>query len=103
MFELTSVAAALAGCGLTMLLQSTVLLIVGLTVGRMAQRCGPAVQSGIYRTTLIGVLICPLVSSLLSVAGLEGLTIRMAATATESETAPIVTQSDSLTPDPPFP
>jgi beta-lactamase regulating signal transducer with metallopeptidase domain/protocatechuate 3,4-dioxygenase beta subunit len=103
MFELTSVATALAGCGPTMLLQSTVLLLVGLTVGRMAQRCGPAVQSGIYRTTLMGVLICPLVSSLLSVAGLEGLSIRMAPTATESETAPILTQSDSLTPDPPFP
>ena len=50
-------------------IQSTVLLVVGLTVGRLLRRSGPAVQSGIYRTTLAAVLCCPIAAMVLAGTG----------------------------------
>lgn len=67
----------LAGFGLTWLVQSSALLVLGLTAGRMLKRSGPAVQSGIYRTTLAAVLICPLASAALGRAGPDGWTLRL--------------------------
>ncbi len=74
---LATVATALGGYGLTWLVQSTALLGLGVVVGSLLKRFGPAVQSGVYRTTLGAVLICPVVSGLLTGAGFEGLVIRL--------------------------
>ena len=64
--------AALAGHGAIWLVQSTALLAFGLVVGRLARRAGPAVQNGVYRATLAGVLVCPAASALLAAAGIDG-------------------------------
>src|SRR4051812_49416459 len=74
---LASVATALGGYGLTWVVQSSALLDLGMLVGSLLKRFGPAVQSGVYRTTLGAVLICPVVSGLLAGAGFEGLSIRL--------------------------
>ncbi|WP_165226824.1 M56 family metallopeptidase [Aquisphaera insulae] len=86
---------ALAGPALTWLLQSTVLLAVGLAAGRLLRRCGPAVQSAVYRTTLAAVLVCPLASALLAAAGYEGLTIRLSQPAPDAEIRPESTHGGS--------
>ena len=54
------------------LLQSTLLLGVGLVLGRLLESRGSAVQSAVYRTTLIAVLLCPFATWSLSQAGLSG-------------------------------
>ena len=41
-----------AGLLLTWLIQSTVLLAVGLLAGHLLRKRGPAIQSALYRTTL---------------------------------------------------
>jgi beta-lactamase regulating signal transducer with metallopeptidase domain len=74
---LASVATALGGYGLTWVVQSSALLGLGMLVGGFLKRFGPAVQSGVYRTTLGAVLICPVASALLAGAGFEGLTLRL--------------------------
>jgi beta-lactamase regulating signal transducer with metallopeptidase domain len=85
---------ALAGPVLTWLFQSSALLAFGLLAGRLLKRTGPAVQSGIYRTTLVAVLVCPLASALLSAAGYDGLTLRLPAPrASRDREAPPVTAS----------
>jgi beta-lactamase regulating signal transducer with metallopeptidase domain/protocatechuate 3,4-dioxygenase beta subunit len=68
---------SLAGFGLTWLVQSSALLSLGLLAGRLLRRSGPAVQSGVYRTTLAAVLICPAASALLSASGFDGLILRL--------------------------
>jgi beta-lactamase regulating signal transducer with metallopeptidase domain/protocatechuate 3,4-dioxygenase beta subunit len=70
------------GVGLTWLAQSSVLLALGLLAGRLLRRFGPAVQSGVYRTTLAAVLICPFASLFLGAAGFDGLSLRLATPAT---------------------
>ncbi|MEX2142263.1 MAG: M56 family metallopeptidase [Pirellulales bacterium] len=42
------------------LVQSTVILLVGLAASRLLARRGPALQSALYRTTLVAVVCCPL-------------------------------------------
>ncbi|QEH35428.1 Regulatory protein BlaR1 [Aquisphaera giovannonii] len=79
---------ALAGPGLTWLVQSTALLVLGLAAGRLLRRCGPAVQSAVYRTTLAAVLVCPIASALLASAGYEGLAIRLPEPAAIEDDAP---------------
>ena len=54
------------------LLQSTLLLGVGLVIGRLLKNRGSAVQSAVYRTTLVAMLLCPLATWGLSQAGLSG-------------------------------
>ena len=54
------------------LLQSTLLLGVGLFLGRLLESRGSAVQSAVYRTTLVAALLCPLATSGLSQVGLSG-------------------------------
>jgi hypothetical protein len=66
-----------AGLGLTWLIQSTVLLALGLLAGQLLRRSGPAVLSGIYRTTLAAILICPVASAGLMGAGFDGLSLRL--------------------------
>ena len=68
---------SLAGLGLTWLVQSTVLLTVGLLAGRLLKRAGAAIQSGVYRTTLTAVLVCPFASAFLTAAGYDGLMFRL--------------------------
>ena len=68
---------ALTGVGLTWLVQSTALLALGLLAGRLVKRVGAAVQSGVYRTTLTAVLVCPFASVILTAAGYDGLTFRL--------------------------
>src|SRR3954454_1049755 len=80
---LASVATALGGYGLTWVVQSSALLGLGMLVGSFLKRCGPAVQSGVYRTTLGAVLICPVASALLTVAGFEGLPLRLSTPRTD--------------------
>jgi beta-lactamase regulating signal transducer with metallopeptidase domain len=71
--DLGTAVSILAGHGLLWLIQSSLLLGVGLLVGRLLRHSGPAVQSGVYRMTLIAILACPFVSASLSTAGVSGL------------------------------
>ena len=66
-----------SGFGLTWLVQSSFLLALGLLAGRVLRSWGPAVQSGVYRTTLAAVLICPVASAALSAAGFDGLSLEL--------------------------
>ncbi len=59
------------------LLQSTLLIAVGLTIARLLRHRGSAVQSVVYRTTLAAVLICPLATWGLSQAGVSGWSLEM--------------------------
>jgi beta-lactamase regulating signal transducer with metallopeptidase domain len=62
---------------LTWLIQSTVLLTVGLLAGRFLMARGPAVQSALYRTILVAVLVCPIASMAIVAMGFPGLVIRV--------------------------
>lgn len=57
------------------LLQSTVLIGLGLVAGRLLRTRGAALQSAVYRTTLVAVVLCPAASLLWDRAGVEGLAI----------------------------
>ena len=83
----------LSGFGLTWLVQSSILLALGLLAGRLLRRSGPAVQSGVYRTTLAAVLICPFASVALSAAGFDGLSLRLASPATSPRAPELVSQA----------
>jgi beta-lactamase regulating signal transducer with metallopeptidase domain len=78
---LLALAAELSGLGLTWLVQSSAVLVLGLLAGRMLRRSGPAVESGVYRTTLAAILICPVASVALNAAGFESLSLRLPAPA----------------------
>src|ERR1035438_7532014 len=82
--SLAALARDLSGFGLTWLVQSSVLLALGLLAGRVLRRSGPAVQSGVYRTTLAAVLVCPVASAALSAAGFDGLSLRLPSPATHT-------------------
>lgn len=66
-------ALTLAGFGMSWIVQSSVLLGLGLAVGYLLRRSGPAVQSGVYRTTLAAVLVCPVAARVLASTGVDGL------------------------------
>src|SRR5271163_4278200 len=91
-----------ADFALTWLIQSTVLLALGLLVGRLLKRTGPAVQSAWYRTTLAAVLLCPCASMLLAAMGFTGLMVQRPGriTADEAQRQPIsplmTTRDDSI-------
>lgn len=68
---------AMANLALNWLVQSCVLLAAGLAAGRALRRYGAAVQSVAYRTTLVAVLLCPIASALLSIWGVESITIQL--------------------------
>jgi beta-lactamase regulating signal transducer with metallopeptidase domain len=57
---LTALCRGLLPGGLAVLLQSTLLLLLGLCAGRLLSRRGPAYQSAVYRAALVGVLLAAL-------------------------------------------
>jgi len=88
-----------ADFALTWLIQSTVLLALGLLAGRLLKRTGPAVQSAWYRTTLVAVLLCPCASMLLAAIGFTGLMVhlpgKIAADGAQSQSiSPLMTTRD---------
>ena len=70
---------------LTWLIQSTVLLTVGLLAGRFLKGRGPAVQSALYRTILVAVLVCPIASMAIAAMGFPGLVIRVPGAAADDK------------------
>ena len=79
----------LSGFGLTWLVQSSVLLTLGLLAGWLFRRSGPAMQSCVYRTTLAAVLVCPFASAALGIAGFDGFSLRLPATTSQGPTLPV--------------
>ena len=67
--------AGVTGLGLNWLVQSCLLLGVGLVIGRLLRRRGPAAQSVVYRTTLVAVLLCPLATWTLALTGISSWSI----------------------------
>lgn len=59
------------------LLQSTLLLAGGLLIGAALRHYGSAVQSAVYRTTLLAVLVAPAATALVAGAGFTGWSIRL--------------------------
>lgn len=59
------------------LLQSTLLIATGLAVGRFLRRRGSALQSAIYRTTLVAAIACPAMTSLLAQGGVSGWSVHL--------------------------
>ncbi|SIO61105.1 Signal transducer regulating beta-lactamase production, contains metallopeptidase domain [Singulisphaera sp. GP187] len=84
--DLATLTTLLMGLALTWLAQSTLLLGIGLLAGRLVRKSGPAVQSAVYRTTLAGVLVCPIASALLTWAGVDGFKLRLPPPRTEVST-----------------
>jgi beta-lactamase regulating signal transducer with metallopeptidase domain len=62
---------------LTWLIQSSALLAAGLLAGRLLKWRGPAVQSVLYRTTLVAVFVCPIASMTIAALGFPCLVIRV--------------------------
>ena len=75
-------ATALAGFGLTWLVQSSVLLALGLLAGRLLQEIGPGGPVGRLPDDAGGRSVCPVASAALSAAGFDGLTFRLPSPAT---------------------
>ena len=97
MFLLDGVNGA-AGFAVNWLLQSTLLISIGLIVGALLRPRGSAVQSLVYRTTLIAILVCPLVTIALGSAGFTGWSVAMPDTWAMDERDPSVeTDLDSNT------
>jgi beta-lactamase regulating signal transducer with metallopeptidase domain/uncharacterized GH25 family protein len=69
--RLLEIAAGATNVMIHWLVQSTVVIAVGLLAGRILRSRGAAVQSAVYRTTLVVAIACPLVTRLLSAAGLS--------------------------------
>jgi hypothetical protein len=70
-------ARAAAGLCANWLFQSTLLIVGGLLIGYLLRRRGSAVQSAVYRTTLVAVLACPLATWGLSQLGVAGWSFEM--------------------------
>jgi beta-lactamase regulating signal transducer with metallopeptidase domain len=90
---------AVTELALTFVIQSTMLLGLGLLAGRVLKRSGPAVQSVVYRTTLLAVLLCPCASMLLAATGSDGLILRMSsllASGTPAESSASLTSPQDL-------
>ncbi len=98
-------AANLAQFGANWLVQSSLLLVVGLCVGRLLRGRGSAVQSTIYRTALVAVLACPLVTWMLAMAGIPGsfLNLPAAWAFRESNGAPVLADANPSSPVPTSP
>src|SRR5690349_22300736 len=71
------VARAVMGLAVNWLIQSTLLISGGLVVGYLLRRRGSAVQSAVYRTTLVAALVCPLATWTLSLLGVSGWSLQM--------------------------
>jgi beta-lactamase regulating signal transducer with metallopeptidase domain len=88
-YDLAIVTTPIAVFGLNWLLQSSVLLVLGLAAGRLARGRGPAIQSAVYRTTLAAVLVCPIASAMLGAAGVDGFSLRLPAPAEPASAPPL--------------
>src|SRR6476469_6923014 len=86
------IARAVMGLAVNWLIQSTLLIAGGLTVGYLLRRRGSAVQSAVYRTTLVAALVCPLATWTLSLLGVSGWSLTMPS-AYSTEVAPQFEQS----------
>ncbi len=60
-----------------LLFQSTALIVCGLFAAWLVRKQGSAVQSAIYRATLVAVLICPLAAAAFNFYGFQGLSLRL--------------------------
>src|SRR6476646_1884390 len=69
---LLDLARVVCGFALNWLLQSTLLLSAGLVLARLMSRRGSAAQSVVYQTTLTAVLVCPVLTWTISLAGFSG-------------------------------
>ena len=58
-------------------LQSTVLVLIGLLAAWFFRKHGSAVQSVIFRATLVAILICPILAILMAHSGFQGWTIKL--------------------------
>lgn len=72
---LVEVTKQVAQFGLNWIIQSSLLLAAGLLVAWLVRQRGSAVQSAVYRTTLVAVLACPLIAWALAAGGVPGLMI----------------------------
>src|SRR5262245_20848771 len=77
---LLDVARMITGLAVNWLIQSTLLIGCGLAVGYLLRQRGSAVQSAIYRTTFVAMLVCPLATGALSMLGVSGWSLQMPAT-----------------------
>lgn len=99
MFEmvLEGPALQLAGAAIELavnwLAQSTLVIAAGLAIGAALRGRGSAVQSVVYRTTLVAALACPLATLALSLAGVSGWSI---GTPALIATAPATPTADPL-------
>ena len=64
---------------LNLLIQSTLLILAGLLAARLLRRYGSAVQSAIYRATLVAVMACPIASIVLQQLNFDGWSIQLPA------------------------
>src|SRR5262249_5838290 len=71
---------------LTWLIQSTVLLTVGLLAGRFLKRRAAACAAAVYRTILVAVLVGPSASMAIAAMGFPGLVIRVPGVAADHKT-----------------
>lgn len=62
-------AAALSAMALQWLVQSTLVIAVGLAADGLVHRRGPALRSAIYRATLVAIFACPIATWLVSTSG----------------------------------
>src|SRR4051794_16599170 len=74
---LLDVSRLITGLAVNWLIQSTLLIACGLAVGYLLRQRGSAVQSAIYRTTFVAVLVCPLATGALSLLGVSGWSLQM--------------------------
>jgi beta-lactamase regulating signal transducer with metallopeptidase domain/protocatechuate 3,4-dioxygenase beta subunit len=70
-------ARAMTGLAANWLIQSSLLISGGLILGCLLRNRGSAIQSAIYRTTLVAVLACPMATWGLSLAGISGWSLQM--------------------------
>src|SRR5947199_10667526 len=66
-----------AGVAAALLVQSTVLLVLGLAAARLARRGGPPVESLVLRATLAALFLTPLASLGLRRAGVPGFSVSL--------------------------
>ena len=78
------------------LLQSTLLITVGLSFGWLLRKRGSAVQSVVFRTTLAAVLGCPLATWGLSAAGVSGWSVEMPVAWSQQDVDSQISAVDSL-------
>ncbi len=74
---LLDAAVATVGFAFNWLLQSTLVIAAGLACAWLLHRRGSALQSAVYRTTLVAALVCPLATFLLALGGVSGWSVEL--------------------------